>query len=201
MHFPEIVLYPLDSKPFGCTYEQWIVKWWQWLLSIPKDRNPALDNSGVNAHVNQFDSEVFYLCQTMEGVKPMPIRKVTLPIGISFFMPIINWISITDDDNESDQELFTKAKRKIDVVSKLELTINNKTVFRNLEKFRIRTSVFHSILPENNIFDTNPGVKRMVSDGYWIFLAPIMEPVDLRSLGSCSAGITTIGVTYRIAVK
>ena len=30
-------VYPIDSKPYGSTYADWTVKWWQWALGIPKD--------------------------------------------------------------------------------------------------------------------------------------------------------------------
>ena len=28
-----------DSKPYGMTYGEWSVKWWQWIESIPKEHN------------------------------------------------------------------------------------------------------------------------------------------------------------------
>ena len=45
-----------DSRPYGLTYGQWTVKWWQWLASIPTDSNPTADETGIHAAVNQTDT-------------------------------------------------------------------------------------------------------------------------------------------------
>jgi hypothetical protein len=39
--------------PFGFSFAEWAIKWWQWLLSIPKENNPAIDNNRTNCHVQQ----------------------------------------------------------------------------------------------------------------------------------------------------
>ena len=66
-----ISIFPIHSKPFGYTYGEWSAMWWQWLLSIPKSKNPALDSTGANAHINQNYPNVFFLCQTyQEGYHP-----------------------------------------------------------------------------------------------------------------------------------
>ena len=41
-----------QENPFGKTWEQWTIEWWHWLLSIPKQNNPALDETGENFAVN-----------------------------------------------------------------------------------------------------------------------------------------------------
>ena len=50
-----------DSKPYGLTYGQWTVKWWNWALSIPTEINPVYDYSGKFANVSQKDPNVFFL--------------------------------------------------------------------------------------------------------------------------------------------
>ncbi|MGB7959308.1 MAG: hypothetical protein WCF46_05385 [Nitrososphaeraceae archaeon] len=42
----ETYIYLVDSKPFGIPYYKWIESWWNWLVSIPTDANPALDMDG-----------------------------------------------------------------------------------------------------------------------------------------------------------
>ena len=39
-------IYLIGSDPFGIHYYQWTESWWNWLISIPKDTNPALDVDG-----------------------------------------------------------------------------------------------------------------------------------------------------------
>src|SRR5882757_5084559 len=38
---------PPQSHPYGKSYGEWAAKWVQWALSIPADRNPLTDTTGV----------------------------------------------------------------------------------------------------------------------------------------------------------
>src|SRR5919205_4515157 len=49
----QIAVFSADSKPYGLTYGDWTAKWWQWGHSIPKDINPAYDDTGKNCAQNQ----------------------------------------------------------------------------------------------------------------------------------------------------
>jgi predicted PurR-regulated permease PerM len=47
-----------DSKPYGLTYGEWTAKWWQrTYLPVPKDVNPAYDDSGKYCSNGQSDPE------------------------------------------------------------------------------------------------------------------------------------------------
>jgi hypothetical protein len=39
----ETYIYLVDSEPLGIPYYKWTESWWNWLVSIPSDSNPALD--------------------------------------------------------------------------------------------------------------------------------------------------------------
>jgi hypothetical protein len=189
-------VFPIDSKPFGLSYSEWCIKWWQWISCIPKYNNPALDWSGIKVYEHQNDSRVLFLCQTYEGVKNTPLRRNKITKGSSIFMPIINWISIMDNDGNSDGQLLDIARSKMDVVGPLEITINGIKVNKGLENFRIESPFFEINLPEKNLFGLSAGKRRCVSDGYWIFLRPIFESTRLSSFASCSSGATKIKVNY-----
>ena len=194
----QINIFPIDSKPFGLSYSDWSVKWWQWISSIPKNKNPFYDWDGDNVNVNQNDPRVLFLCQTYEGVESMPSRKNIITKGRSIFMPIINWISIMHEDGETDEELMQIAKNKMDVIGPLEITINGITINKGLEKYRVLSPFFEIDLPENNAFGISSGNRRCISDGYWIFLHPISEDLRLSSFSSCSSGVTKIKVNYEL---
>jgi len=195
----QFYIYPIDSKPYGKSYSEWSIEWWQWLSSIPKNKNPAFDWSGEYVNVNQNDPSILFLCQTYEGVENTPIRRNKITKGRSIFMPIINWISIMGYDGNTDDELIEIARHKMDVIGPLEITINGETINKGLEKYRIYSSFFEINLPENNIFGILSGKKRCISDGYWIFLKPISKNISLHSFSSCSSGLTNIKVSYELA--
>jgi hypothetical protein len=202
MRAAPIPVYSLRSRPFGQTYGEWSATWWQWLLSIPKSRNPLDDPTGVNAHLNQKYQNIFFLCQTHENTVPhIPSRTVTLPAGVSIFMPIINWISILNIDGVTDQELTEVANKRMDEVGNLEITINGLNIRNGLEEYRSLSPFFEVWLPENNIIGSRPGMVRAVSDGYWLFLKPLKSDTTISSFGSCSSGLTKIGVNYNLYIE
>jgi hypothetical protein len=197
----ELVHGPPNPNPFGVSLEEWTVRWWRWLLSIPKETSPASDYTGGNAAVGQSEPYVFFLCQTIEGVRSCPTRRITIPRGQSVFMPLINWISILHINGETDEELIKVANQKMDSIKALEFIINGQPCVLDRRKLRYTSRVFKISLPEDNILDAAPGMTRCCSDGYWLFFKINIDNLRLDTFGSCSSGITKIGVSYDIRVR
>jgi hypothetical protein len=61
------MVFPIDSKPYGLSYDQWAVNWWKWFVSIPASVSPASDPTGANCAQNQNDANVWYLAGTFGG--------------------------------------------------------------------------------------------------------------------------------------
>jgi len=199
MSLPNVKVYSRNSKPFGLTFGEWSIRWWQWLLSIPKDRNPAMDSTGQNASMGQLDPNVFFLCQTIEGVQQQPVRKISIPRDRSIFMPILNWISNFHKHGNSEQELIATARTRIDAIGNIEVKLGGENI-TGLDGYRFVSQFFVVELPTNNILDLPPGQSRFISDGYWLFIRPIRNNTTISTFGSCSSGTTKIGVEYSITV-
>jgi hypothetical protein len=120
--------------------------------------------------------------------------------GRSVFMPLINWISVAPEDGETDKELFLKARTKMNTIKDLKVNVNEYEISNEFDEYRIQSSPFYVELPKYNILNLAGGVRRVISDGYWILTQPIMKPILLKTFGSCSAGLTKIGVNYDIKV-
>lgn len=198
-----ISVFPIESRPYGLSYGEWSARWWQWLLSVTRSKSPAFDSSGDNANVNQYDPNVFFLCQTIDRIKEgrtIQNRTITLKTGRSIFIPIINWISVLHVDGQTDEELVSVAKKRMDVVSELEVTIDEITIKEGLERYRVRSPFFDIVVPEDNIFELSAGFRHFVSDGYWIFLKPLEKDTKLTTFGSCSSGINKFGINYDITL-
>lgn len=203
MQFISVPVFPIDSRPYGLTYGEWSARWWQWLLSVPKTLSPAFDVAGENAHMNQNDANVFFLCQTTDSVKARKTsqnRVINLKSGRSIFMPIINWISVLNVDGHTEEELVSTAKKKMDVVSELEVTIDGVTVNAGLDGYRVRSPFFDTVVPEDNIFGLPAGIGHFVSDGYWIFFKPLKKDIKISTYGSCSSGVNKYGISYEICL-
>lgn len=197
----DVLVIRKDSASHGVRYDQLCIRWWMWLLSLPRPVNPAFDQIGKFATANQDDPEAVFLCQTLESFKPIPRREIKIAYGKNIFMPIINWISFRDDEKQTDEYLKNLAKEKIDSVGKLELYINNKPLDKDLSTYRVQTSIFEMTLPNDNILDAKQGPTQLVSDGYWILFKPLVRNIELNSRGSCSSGITEIGINYNIVLE
>jgi hypothetical protein len=187
-----------SSKPFGKSYLDWCVSWWEWLLSISLERNPALDMTGRFARLNQPHRNVLFLCQTYEGMGIVPFRILNVGPGTSVFMPIINYLSTLPSDGLTEAELTSTARRKIDSVQEIVLELDGKDVEFDFVEHRFVTSIFHIRLPRSNLLNMKEGVAACVSDGYWVMLEPIGRRVNIRTSASCSSGRVQISAKYLI---
>jgi hypothetical protein len=81
----EASIYLIDSEPFGIPYYQWTESWWNWLIGIPEDTNPALDTDGKYCQQGmQNDYPVFFLVGSLNETTS---RSCTIPSNMSLFFP------------------------------------------------------------------------------------------------------------------
>jgi hypothetical protein len=190
-----------DAKPYGLTYGQWTVKWWQWMASIPTDSNPATDKNGECAGINQTDRHVWFLAGTSGG-KTVD-RKCIVPAGLSILFPVINYEinSMEKPELKTDSELVRAAKEDEDDIINLEAIMNG----QEIPIFRVQSEplMFPLTLPADNLFNAPvSGTTRATSDGYWVFLKPLdLGEHSLYFAGSCSAGSRNVRATYNLTVK
>ena len=78
-------------------------KWWQYLLSVPPNTNPILDDNPCNAKQK---GPYFYLVGTFGGFKE---RNCTIPQGKSIFFPVVN-VFATYDKNDPTSDTIAKVK-------------------------------------------------------------------------------------------
>lgn len=191
-----LLVFPTDSDPFGMSYAQWTAKWWQWALSSPAENNPVNDPTGKNCAENQ-SGPVWFLAGTLGGVVD---RNCTIPAEKAILFPILNHGGTLADSPtfKSEEELLSHTSREMDIISNLEVAIDN-VKLTGLEKYRVRSPIFDVVLPEKNLFGGTPGPTRGVSDGYWLFLAPLSKGKHkINTFGSCLNGKVMIGVNYDI---
>jgi hypothetical protein len=191
--------FPIDATPFGLSYPQWTVEWWRWLLSIPKEKSPALDPTGMFCNTFQKDPNVWFLAGTFGGVDH---RKCIVPFGRAIFMPIINYeCSFAGSHNmREESELVSKCREEIGDIKDITFEINNNSL-KNVSAYRVRSPLFAVRLIENNVLGLGPGVTQMVTDGFWIFLKPLNSGTHkITSLASCRSGKIRIGACYEIHI-
>jgi hypothetical protein len=172
---PESLLYSRESKPFGKSWEEWAALWCKWLLSLPKDVNPSLDETGENCSQNQQNPNVWFLAGSFGNLAPV-IRFCSMPKRMAILFPILEKEdSFAEDiDLKTETELRFRAKKFMDRVRKLQLVIDG-IKLQGLYKYRLQSSVFDLNFPTNCVYDVQPGFTRAVCDGYWVFLRPLSK--------------------------
>ena len=164
-------VFALDSKPYGSSYEDWTIKFWQWLLSISSDRNPITDTTGELCGENQNSTlPVFFLAFSGGG---SAIRTCDVPAAKAILVPI-NVVECSFFDlpaAKTEEELHTCAEEDESSNPGLFLSVDGKE-FKDLEKYRVHSRVFDVNFAENPI-GGKPGPDRAVSDGYWVILEPL----------------------------
>lgn len=196
----EQLMFNLRDKPFGESWEVWTTRWWLWLLSIPKQVNPAFDKTGEKCNVGQTDPNVWFLATTTTGRAE---RTMTIPSNKALLFPIIN-ITTSFSENPSlktEGELVSYTEKHMDDITKKEINIDG-TEIAIAESHRVRSPPFAFSFPDNNIYGAPRGPTRGVGDGYWIFLRPLPQGNhNIRTFGSCMSGKVQIGVSLHLIVK
>lgn len=189
-----------QSRPYGLSYGQWTVRWWQWLASIPSEANPAIDSTGTNSSENQIDPYVWFLAGTVGGKKAL--RKSTCSPGKSILFPVINYeINPLEKPNlRTKSEMIKHVKEDEDDIINLEARIDGLPI----PIFRVASDPPFFILNivKNNTLDVKGGgITQATADGYWVFLKslPVGEH-EIYFSGSCSAGSRNVEVTHNLTV-
>jgi hypothetical protein len=197
-------VYSIDSKPYGMTFAAWTDKWFEWLVSIPQSANPAADATGKNCGLGQ-NGPVWFLAGTTGGSAE---RTCVIPAGKAILFPVINSECdfIANPNVKTDTGLVACAT-DTDVVSNMQATLDGLNL-QQLEKYRVTSQPFNMTFPSNNLFGYKPGTTTMASDGFWVFLQPLVIGKHELHFSGLNAGNPTTGTsnfvtdaTYHIIVR
>jgi len=205
---PNPQILPVHSRPHGNTYGEWSARWSQWVFSIPAAVNPALDDTGAHCAEGQ-SGQVWFLAGSFGNAVS---RTCTIPHGKALFFPIVATsfgaavfsCEPTNPGVPCDvAELRAAAAEAVDSVT-LEASIDSAPL-RNLNDYRVPSPVFSVTLPEDNVLAIPSGIYApMVSDGYWLMLAPLSAGAHTihfkATITSGPAEGFEIEITYHLTV-
>jgi len=192
-------MYGLEAKPFGTSWQEWTTKWWQWFLSIQREKHPAIDETGENCHINQTDHNVWFLAGTVGGVSRRTIR---IAKEKAVLVPVINvTISYSEYPSlRSEDEMMLFTQKHIDGIGTKEAYVDGFEI-QAKDIHRVKSPLFDFYFPRSNIFGAREGHSQGVGDGYWIFLKPLSQGKhNIYTFGSCLSGKIQIGVNVELIV-
>jgi hypothetical protein len=185
--------------------------WWQWILSTPVAVNPAFDDTGENALINQpyADQGLIFLCGSFTSSDAH--RTITVPAGTAFFFPVVN----TENDNVFYDRPVSVPRLRADAAAIIDgdYDIHAELDGGPLSQARLASPVFPYFLPdEDNIYQffgleiTGP-IAPAVSDGYWSYIPPLPPGDYVLTFGATTPSSTpaqppfTFNITYTIHVE
>lgn len=194
-----VVIYDTNSYHYGKSYEEWVRLWWKWLISIPKEKNPAYDHTGELCATSQDNPHVWFLAGTFGGPAD---RKCVIPQGKAILFPIINYESSFADapSIRSEEELEEQCRHEIDQIGDIYASVDGKEI--DIQNYRVQSRCFTIDIPSNNCLGAVNGTTRIASDGYWLFIESLsVGDHVLKSFGSCLAGRIKIGCTFHLSIQ
>jgi hypothetical protein len=163
-------VFSVQSKPYGLTYPEWSVKFWQWFMGIPGDTHPMNDISGKNCGTNQNDSNMWYLTGAASGTVE---RTCSIPAGKAILVLVAgNECSYAEYPNlKSESELRACAVSGNEVYS-IDASIDGVPI-KDIRNYRVQSPFFNLTYPENNVFGAPAGPSQAVSDDFLLILEPL----------------------------
>ncbi len=198
---------PPQSHPNNLSYGQWTAAWWQWVLSVPADRNPLIDETGANAAQGQW-GPVWFLVG-VANASGTAERTITVPSGKTLCFPVLNfvWISTGPTDPQTAEGIRAIIAPAADAATDMVCVIDGVRV-KNLPLYRTESPLFDVTLPAGNIFGIDAGTYGPSMDqGYYLMLAPLKVGVHtIHFSGSMPATIPpywspfSLDIIYHITV-
>jgi len=196
--------YTVGSRPYGITYGGWTVRWWKWFFSTPKTINPAVDQSGKFAHINQPRENLWFLAGKLGTLnKILPRRLCRIPFSRSILFPVINC-----EVNPLECPELTTIRDLTEYVQADENTIVLKECYvdgENIPVQRVKSDpdVFEAHIHAENPFGAvREGISPVAADGYWVFLGPLPKGKhNISFRGSCEKGRLNSGAYYDLLIE
>jgi hypothetical protein len=192
-----------DDKPYGESYGQWTIKWWQWALSTPRSNSALIDSNGRNASIGQPDKDVWFLAGTIPSEEEVEEqhREITVPSGRAILFPIINCEAnqLEYPELKSDDDLVAYVRQDENGIVKKNAFVNGSPI----PAMRIASDplVFNLSISDDNALRIKAGTTRASSDGYYVFLKPLPKGnYSIAFQGACEGGKLKNGADYTVNV-
>lgn len=169
----ESYIYLVDSEPFGIPYYKWTESWWNWLVSIPTDSNPALDMDGKECQKGlHYKYPVLFLAGSLNETAS---RNCTSPSDVSIFFPATtSYCYNTMSVNRTEDQLRTcAALQKSDVNTEVTIDGSELNTFAyDITDARVQSNLFGIEVPEDSILGISAQNVSGIAAGDWVFLKP-----------------------------
>jgi hypothetical protein len=159
--------YLKDSSPYGTPYADWIKKWWQWSVSLPKADHPQTNPKTVCA--TKESGQVSFLVQSYQGPQHY---TCTIPAKNSIMVPISTGSCTSIEAHSTKLADLVNCASNGDQHLTFKATLDGVPLY-NLQNNYATTNLFTMTLPKDNFEDLKAGTYPTGAGGYFIFLKPL----------------------------
>jgi hypothetical protein len=186
----------------GRTYGEWSAAWWQWATSIPVSSNPLFDNGDCTTGQT---GQVFFLggkfCSGSSCSSLTATRQCTVPSRKNIYFPIVNAVDGIPGPGDTINSFRKINQDTIDGTTKVEADLDGRRL-DDLGRFRIQSSAFDFLLPDDNLFGILAGTYEIAADdGVYVMLQPLSPGTHLLHFTGTFAGGFSLDITYRLKVS
>jgi len=147
------------------------VSWWQWLMSVPDDRDMLADKTGELCTINQ-SGDIWYLAGSYQGDKIT--RHCAVPAGKYIFVPVADTMLWDTKGGRDCKLLQNDVKDAIDTAHDMILEVDGKRL-TDFKSYRAAPAKCFSLPNETDIYAT---------EGYWVILPPLSKGAHIISFSS-----------------
>lgn len=157
------------SSPYGVPYEDWMTKWWQWNMGIPKKQHPQVNDPNLIKCPVGESGNVSFLTHSLQGKTEY---SCTIPAGNAIMLPISTGECTSDEAQSSKLADMIKCATEGDKYLTFEAVVDGVRL-NGLEQNYAISDIFNITVPENNFLGLRPGQWKAGSGGYFVFLEPL----------------------------
>ncbi len=171
---PAPTVYPPTAHPYGHTYPQWAVRFFQWVVATPASQVTPDESSGAYCDVGQ-SGPVWYLIGN-ENKSATSSRMCTVPASKALFVSATGILecSTAEGSGTTFAALRSCVTGYMNMVTKLDVTVDGVHISHILTRYRFTTPLFTVNYPADNVWQLpGPGTTKSVAQGVWVILAPL----------------------------
>ena len=160
-------IYPKDSSPYGTPYTDWIKKWWEWNVSVPKAEHPQTHSNMMCA--TKESGQVSFLVNNYQGPSH---HSCTIPAKNAIMVPISTGSCTSIEAHSTKLADLISCATTWDQYLTFKATLDGIRL-NNLENNYATTNIFNMTVPNDNFEYHKSGTYPTAAGGYFIFLKPL----------------------------
>ena len=202
----KLYVYPPTAHPYGHSYTQWAVHFFQWWAAIPASQNPWLDKSGAHCAQGQ-SGPVWYLLNGI--VNGTTVRACTVPAGKALIIDDGLGECSTVEGNGTTFQVLRACVKSYGPATKAYVTVDGVRITNVVTSYQFWTPLYTFNYPAGSIFSTpngkqvpGSGTSKSVGEVWMVILAPLGVGQHTVELYTNDPHLKWVGdVTYHLTVR